>query len=370
MRSALSLEPLEDRYLLSGVAVNVPLSSPPSVVQQEAIAHWVALYEASTGVEATVTSADLRNDVQRLLLSYPSLENRDGDSRREDLLEIHRDILFSSILSALNSPGPSSADGASRTDKPRSHNGTEPLERLSPSTDRIPGTQEAGGQRPYSLSGTDIDSPTGLNTAVFADWQGEPGLRGAFADGIILDAWSDAVPAPQADLVPASDRDLTTIAAYVVRAVGPVQTPEGRPVAGSETGLTDLIVGRTDLRSSEAATEGTTPSVPAAEIAKEHQASRDYPVADRDDVAHANDVASPRVDVTESRIQDDRPLRLAPGIVAGVPEKQVARLPVVNNAWTVLLWPLVWFILRARRRGELRPAEPNGAGEWRPRKPR
>jgi hypothetical protein len=272
----------EDRYLLSGVAVSGLLPLRPDVLQQEIVDRWALLNGAGTSVEGAITNADFRSDIQRLLLSYPSLANRDGDSRREDFIEFHRDILFSSIVAAMNSPGLPSADSAARSDRPPSHSGGETWDRLSPATDRIPGSPEVGGQRTFSPSSPDVDSPVGLDTAVFAEWTAEPGLRGAFADSIILDAWSDAVPAPQADLVPASDRDLATIAVYVVRAVARVQTQESRPLAGTETGLTDLIVGRIDLRSGDAVLERPVASAQVGDLAVQDRQRQDYPVAEPD----------------------------------------------------------------------------------------
>jgi hypothetical protein len=138
------------------------------------------------------------------------------------------------------------------------------------------------------------------------------------SEDVLLDAWVDGVPAPQAELVPLGDGDLSIIAAYLVGAPGSLDPAQSVPVSGMETGLTDFIVGfqepgrdpwAADRGQANAAAEDTR----SAEIPGEQRlAAETVPV---DDVAQSWATRP----VLEDRAAKPRPPAVFPFETPGIP---------------------------------------------------
>jgi hypothetical protein len=103
---------------------------------------------------------------------------------------------------------------------------------------------EASGQ-PSALSAVaSTDLFSSLDGGVLGDGTPEMmGLPGPFADTVFLDGWQTGLPAPQAELVPAGNKDLTIIAAYLVASPSAQPPAKVSPANEAETGPTDFIVG-------------------------------------------------------------------------------------------------------------------------------
>jgi hypothetical protein len=120
---------------------------------------------------------------------------------------------------------------------------TLPETQNSAALDRLPAASEPSGQASSLSAGASLDNLSSLATSTFGDGTADVVFQGPLADSVFLDGWQSGLPAPQADLVPAANKDLTIIAAYLVGfPSAPPPTAIG-PASAAETGPTDFIVG-------------------------------------------------------------------------------------------------------------------------------
>ena len=95
-------------------------------------------------------------------------------------------------------------------------------------------------------------------------------MPGPFADGVILDAWQGGLPLPRTEAVPIATRDLTIIAAYLVGTPPTPGSADGAAPSGTESSLTDFIVGHQDSWSaSRLGTAERVGDAPAPDLALE-----------------------------------------------------------------------------------------------------
>jgi hypothetical protein len=114
---------------------------------------------------------------------------------------------------------------------------------VNPHAERSPGLMEIPGY----LSVSPFSWPANMRSPADAtDLSGgtvDVAQTARLSEDVLLDAWADGIPAPQADLVPFADRDLSIVAAYLVGPPGSGDAVESVQDIGSELGLTDFIVG-------------------------------------------------------------------------------------------------------------------------------
>jgi len=111
-------------------------------------------------------------------------------------------------------------------------------------TGRVPPGTLTWGQLVRSPGVALPEAPLALDLIALAEGTGEMPPPGPFADTVILDAWQGGLPLPQTEVVPAAEKDLTIIAAYLV-GTPPARPPaDAAPPSAPDPGLTDFIVGR------------------------------------------------------------------------------------------------------------------------------
>lgn len=160
-----------------------------------------------------------------------------------DLLEVRREYAFETFSSLASNLMNDSQGSSVEGNFPDLANAA-PRETLSAAiTDRSESDSEPSGS-PLSMSAVaSLASLWPLAGNEFGDVTTDAIVPQWVADAVFLESGPSGLPAPQADLVPAGDKHLTTVAAYLVgspSASPPVTTPPaGRP----DTGTTDFIVG-------------------------------------------------------------------------------------------------------------------------------
>jgi hypothetical protein len=119
-----------------------------------------------------------------------------------------------------------------------------PHETLSTATtDRSEGDSEPSGQSLLLSTGASLASLWPLADNVFGDVTTDVIVPQWVADAMILETGPSGLPAPQADLVPAGGKHLTTVATYLVGSP-PARPPVAMPaVSRPDSRTTDFIVG-------------------------------------------------------------------------------------------------------------------------------
>ncbi len=231
-----SLELLEDRRLLSGAYGLPPVVPLPGVLSGEysRALEYVRTVDNGSGLFAMrigLEGIEGNSLFERLGLSPSEAFVLHRESERETLsslmsslendahgnsIEIGSFVVRSSV--AWETPAAAFND--------RSQTGAEP------------------SAQPSALpSGAIADSLSSLGNIVPGDASTDLAASGPFADAVFLDGWPDGLPAPQVDLVPAANKDLTIIAAYLVGSPVAAPAPAVPPASGTEAGSTDFIVG-------------------------------------------------------------------------------------------------------------------------------
>jgi hypothetical protein len=259
MRPPLSLETLEGRMLLSaayselaGVVLSAPLSNEVAGVR--------ALPKTDGGDGLNLAAQDL---------TAPSIQSEIDWGRDVSILYDHddsppvdafdwdwvrqgaRDALSSVVGSLENSSEVRVENGLPVIQSVPARETTD-----GSVQDRSRAVLEPSGQAPTLPAGAAVNNNSSLGPDAPSEQTVDLAAAGSFADIVFLDAWQDGLPAPQPELAPAVDKNLTIIPAYLVGAPPAMPAKETTPNTETETGPTDFIVGFQDRQ--------PTPSPPRA----------------------------------------------------------------------------------------------------------
>jgi hypothetical protein len=251
MTLPLSLETLEDRTMPSGLPLDVSLLirlNPPAVKvlyrpgSGENVKPLRPGAAALAGMETIPAGVDLHVEAAEqhwrpLLVAIVEDAVRRTEEVTETVGSVAREALLPIVAKTVTEE--KDADGTSAGTR-----GASVWDSPGANTARVSPGSLTWGQSARSPAVALPESPLALDLIALADATSEMPPPGPFADTVILDAWQGGLPLPQTEVVPAAEKDLTIIAAYLVG------TPPARPLADAtpprapDTGLTDFIVGR------------------------------------------------------------------------------------------------------------------------------